>query len=85
MIHQVNQISDHFLRALNGKRWNEHHAATGACIFQFVGENFAALFQAALEAIAPAIGGFADHIIPRRWGFWVLLEQFIVGANVARE
>ena len=53
------------------------------CRIHFLGQNLAALFLVALEAVGAAIGRFADDIIEAGGRFRIGLQHLVIGPDIA--
>ena len=82
-LHQVDQIDDEFLRALDCKCWNEQCTLARRGVADFGGEALAARFGGDRRAISVAIGRFRNHVVEARRRFGIGLEQLGVGPDVA--
>ena len=81
--HQVDQIDDQFLRALDREGRNEQRAAGGMGGANLGGEMAAPRFAGDRRTILVAIGRFANHIVQAGRRLRIGLQQLGVGTEIA--
>ena len=85
LVHQPHEVGDEFLRALHREGGDEERALLLRGSGDLAREDLAPAVLAALEAVAPAIGRFADHVVEVVRRFGVEVQHLVVGPDVARE
>jgi hypothetical protein len=82
-LHQVDQVDDELLGALDGKGWNQQRAFAGCGVADFAGKARATLDRRRGRPIPVAIGRLRDDIVEARWGVGIRLQQFGIGPDIA--
>ena len=85
VVHQLDEVGDQFLGALDREGGDEQRALLLRRLVHLAGEDLAAAILAALEAVTPAIGRLADHVIEIGGRLRIGLQHLVVGAEIARE
>ena len=81
LIHQLDEVGDEFLRALDREGGNEQCALLLRCVVDLARQDLAAAVLAALEAVTPAIGRFADDEIEVGGRFGIEMQHLVVRAR----
>ena len=82
-LHQLDQIDDQLLGALDRKGRDQQRALLRRCFAHLASQPRAALLRRGRRPVGVAIGGFADHIIEAGRRFRIGLQQLGIGAKIA--